>query len=59
MAQAVEITRTEYDAVGLRAEAKKAKSVSASRRMLALANALEGKSRAEAALLAGMELAQS
>ena len=55
MAQAVEITRTEYGAAGLRLEAKKAKSVSASRRMLALANVLEGKSRAEAALLAGME----
>lgn len=55
MAQAIEITRTEYDAAALRTEAKKAKSVSASRRMLALANVFEGKNRAEAALLAGME----
>ena len=41
---AVEITRTELSASGLRREAARAKDARASRRMLALAQVLEGKS---------------
>ena len=52
---AVEITRTELSASELRREAVRAKDVRASRRMLALALVLEGKSRTEAAQSAGMD----
>jgi len=52
---AVEITRTEFSASELRREAVRAKDVRASRRMLALALVLEGKSRTEAAQSAGMD----
>lgn len=52
---AVAITRTELDAVGLRAAAARGKDVTASRRMLALALVLEGSNRTEAARAAGMD----
>lgn len=52
---AVEITRTELSASGLRREAARAKDARASRRMLALAQVLEGKTRTEAAESCGMD----
>ena len=52
---AVEITRTELSASDLRREAVRAKDARASRRMLALALVLEGKSRTEAAESCGMD----
>ena len=52
---AVEITRTEFSASDLRREAVRAKDARASRRMLALALVLEGKSRTEAAASCGMD----
>jgi len=52
---AVEITRTELSASELRREAARAKDARASRRMLALALVLEGKSRTEAAESCGMD----
>jgi len=52
---AVEITRTERSASELRREAARAKDARASRRMLALAQVLEGKSRTEAAESCGMD----
>lgn len=52
---AVEITRTELSAAELRREATRAKDARASRRMLALALVLEGKSRTEAAESCGMD----
>ena len=52
---AVEITRTELSASDLRREAAKAKDARASRRMLALALVLEGKSRTDAAESCGMD----
>jgi transposase len=55
MAVAIKITREELDAAGLRRAARRASSVAASRRMLALALVMEGKSRTEAALAAGMD----
>ena len=55
MAVAIRITREELDAAGLRRAARRASSVAASRRMLALALVMEGKSRTEAALAAGMD----
>jgi len=51
----VAITRTELDAAGLRAAAKRSKDAAAARRMLALAMVLEGSSRSEAARAAGMD----
>lgn len=52
---AIAITRTELDAVGLRASAARSKDAAASRRMLALALVLEGSNRTEAARAAGMD----
>lgn len=52
---AVEITRTEFSASDLRREATRARNARAARRMLALAQVLEGKSRTEAALNSGMD----
>ncbi len=55
MAKAVEITRTELDAAGLRHAASPSRDAAAARRMLALALVLEGRSRVEAAQAAGMD----
>ena len=52
---AVSITRTEYDAAGLRAAASRCGEGAAARRMLALAMVLDDQSRAEAARLCGMD----
>jgi transposase len=52
---AIAITRTDLDAAGLRAAAGRSKVVAVSRRMLALALVLEGRTRAEAARSAGMD----
>jgi transposase len=52
---AIEITRTEHSASDLRREAARAKDARASRRMLALAHILDGKSRMEAAESCGMD----
>ncbi len=52
---AVEITRTELTAAELRREAARAKDARASRRMLALALVLDGRSRTEAAESCGMD----
>ena len=52
---AVEITRKELSAVALRREAGRTKDAKASRRMLALALVLEGRSRTEAAEICGMD----
>ena len=55
MAAPIKITRHDLDAAGLRQAARRSSSVAASRRMLALALVLEGKSRTEAAQAAGMD----
>ena len=55
MGTAIQITRFDFDAVGLRREARRTTDVAASRRMLALALVLEGASRADAAKAAGMD----
>ena len=55
MTAAVAITRRELDAAGLRREAGQARDADAARRMLALALVLDGRSRAEAAGLCGMD----
>ena len=55
MAAPIRITRDDLDAAGLRRAARRASSVAASRRMLALALVLEGTSRSEAAQAAGMD----
>ena len=52
---AVEITRKELSATELRREAGRIKDAKASRRMLALALVLDGRSRAEAAESCGMD----
>jgi len=52
---AVEITRRELSAADLRRAAARAKDAKASRRMLALAFVLDGRSRTEAAESCGME----
>lgn len=52
---AVEITRTELSAAKLRREAARTKHAKASRRMLALAFVLDGRSRTEAAESCGMD----
>ncbi len=52
---AVEITRTELSAADLRREAARAKDAKSSRRMLALAFVLDGRSRTEAAESCGMD----
>ena len=51
----IAITRTELDAMGLRASAARSKDAAASRRMLALALVLEGSNRTEAAQAAGVD----
>jgi transposase len=55
MGTAIQITRTDHDAAGLRREARRTGNVAASRRMLALALVLGGASRTEAAQAAGMD----
>jgi len=55
MSAPIRITREDLDAAGLRRAARRASSVAASRRMLALALVLEGTSRTEAAQAAGMD----
>lgn len=55
MGAPIRITRVDLDAGGLRLAARRSSSVAASRRMLALALVLEGKSRTEAAQAAGMD----
>ena len=55
MAAPIKITRDDLDAAGLRRAARRAASVAAARRMLALALVLEGRSRTEAAQAAGMD----
>lgn len=52
---AVEITRRDLDAAGLRRSAARSVDAAAARRMLALALVLDGKSREEAAELSGMD----
>ena len=52
---AVAITRTEFDAAGLRQAATRAKDAHAARRMLALALVLDGRTRTEAAEICGMD----
>src|SRR6202167_4289381 len=52
---AVSITRMDLDASGLRRAAAQSRDSAASRRMLALALVLEGRSRSEAAVLNGMD----
>lgn len=52
---AVAITWTEFDAVGLRHAAARAKDADAARRMLALALVLEGRTRIEEAQTCGMD----
>ena len=51
----VAITRTEFDAAGLRQAATRAKDADAARRMLALAMVLDGRTRTEAAETCGMD----
>lgn len=55
MAAPIKITRDGLDAAGLRRAARRALSIAASRRMLALALVLEGASRTDAAQAAGMD----
>jgi transposase len=55
MVAAVAITRLELDAAGLRRAARCCREPNAARRMLALALALEGASRTDAARAAGMD----
>jgi len=55
MATAVAITRMDRDAGGLRRAAAVSRDADASRRMLALALVLDGRSRTEAAELCGMD----
>lgn len=52
---AVAITRTEFDAAGLRQAAARARNADAARRMLALALVLDGRTRTEAAETCGMD----
>ena len=51
----IAITRTDLDARGFRAAARRTKDAAAARRMLALVLALEGRNRTEAAHAAGMD----
>jgi transposase len=55
MTQAVELTRRDLDAAGLRRAAAYCKDAAAARRMLALALVVEGRSRQEAASSCGMD----
>ena len=52
---AVPITRTDYDAAGLRHAASRGKDAGAARRMLAIALVMENRSRTEAAETCGMD----
>jgi transposase len=52
---AVAISRTDYDAAGLRQAASQSKDAGAARRMLAVAMVLDGYSRTEAATTCGMD----
>ena len=54
MAAAIKITRTDLDPAGLRRAARRAASVAASRRLLALALVLDGQSREDEAAACGM-----
>ena len=55
MAAALEIRRDLFSSVELRSRARRERNPRTATRMLAIANALEGLTRAEAARLAGME----
>lgn len=55
MTAAIQITRPDFDAAGLRREARRTRDAAALRRMLALALILDGTSRMEAAQAAGMD----
>ena len=55
MAAPIKITRNDLDPAGLRRAARRAGTVPASQRMLALALVLEGASRTDAAQAAGMD----
>jgi transposase len=55
MGAAVQITRLDLDAAGLRREAGRTRDAAAARRMLALALVLEGAARTDAARAAGMD----
>lgn len=55
MGAAVAITRDDLDATGLRREASRCCDADATRRMLALALVLDGRTRGEAARLCGMD----
>jgi transposase len=55
MGAAIQITRLDIDAAGLRREARRTKDVAATRRMLALAMDFKGASRTDAAKAAGMD----
>ena len=55
MGTAIQITRLDFDAAGLRREARRSKDVAAARLMLALAIVFEGASRTDAAKAAGMD----
>jgi transposase len=52
---AINITRDEYDAAGLRRAASVSRDAGAARRMLALALIMDGRSRADAARACGMD----
>jgi hypothetical protein len=52
---AVPITRDDYDAEGLRAQAARTSDAKMARRLLALALVLEGAARRDAARAAGMD----
>ncbi len=57
MSRSIQITRKDYTSEGLRqsvTEVRRARTAEAGTRMSAIANVLEGKSRAESARLAGM-----
>ena len=55
MARGVTISRTDLDAAGLRRAASLSRDADATRRMLALALVLDGRTRSEAAELCGMD----
>jgi len=55
MDMTIAITRTDLDADGFRAAARRTRDAVAARRMLALALVLEGRNRTEAARAAGMD----
>jgi transposase len=55
MSAAIKITRDDFDAAGFRRQAARTRNSDIARRLLALALIAEGKSRAEAATVAGMD----